>query len=158
MKEFFIGLLLGIVLTLATVWYFAVGRSQPGIRQAQNKAAAKVQQTVETVDAKLTAWHLTTPEIKTELARTGKVMRRSALDWGERAAHVASDAAVTARIKAKLAADGSLSALSISVNTTDGRVTLAGAVTDHAHISKAMSLALETEGVRDVTSTLQVRK
>ena len=158
MKEFFIGLFLWIVLTLATVWYFAVGRNQPQVRHAQDVAAAKVTETIEAVDAKLTAWHLTTPEIKADLARTGKVVRRSAQEWGAQAAHVASDAAITAKIKAKFAADKQLSALSIAVNTTDGHVTLAGAVASHDLIARAMAHALETDGVRDVTSNLLVRK
>lgn len=158
MKDFFIGLVLGVILTLATVWYFAVGRKQPQVRHAQDVAAATVQHTVEAVDAKLTAWHLTTPEIKADLARTGKVMRRSAQDWGAQAAHTAGDATITAKIKAKLAADKSLSVLSIAVNTTDGHVTLAGTVASHDLIAKVMAHALETDGVRDVTSNLQVQK
>ena len=54
-------------------------------------------------------------------------------------------------------ADKDLSALSISVNTTSGIVTLSGTVSSPEHISKAMLLAMETEGVREVVSTLQVR-
>jgi osmotically-inducible protein OsmY len=158
MKDFFIGLLLGIILTLATVWYFAIGRKQPQIRHAQDVAAATVQQTVEAVDAKLTAWHLTTPEIKADLARTGKVVRRSACDFGTAAANTASDATITAKIKAKFVAERSLSAWNIVVNTTDGHVTLAGTIPEHSLIAKAMAIALETDGVRGVTSNLQVRK
>ena len=50
-----------------------------------------------------------------------------------------------------------LSALSISVNTTAGVVTLSGFVNSTEDISKAMLLALETDGVREVISTLQVK-
>jgi osmotically-inducible protein OsmY len=158
MKEFFIGLFLGVILTLATVWYFAIGRKQPQIRHAQDVAAATVQHTVETVDAKLTAWHLTTPEIKAELASTGKVIRRSAREFGAAAANTATDATITAKIKAKFIAERSLSGWNIVVNTTDGHVTLAGTIPEHSLIAKAMAIALETDGVRDVTSNLQVRK
>jgi len=156
MKEFFIGLTLGIVLTLATVWYFAVGRNQPDVRRAQDKAASVVQQTAETIDAKLTAWHLTTPEIKAELARTGKIVRRSASEFGAAAADAAKDSTITAKIKAKYLADKHLSALSIAVNTTHGRVTLAGTVPSYELVARAVAVALETDGVRDVTSNLQV--
>lgn len=158
MKEFFIGFILGIALTLATVWYFAIGRNQPDIRRAQEVAATTVQQAVGLVDAKLSAWHLTTPEIKAELAATGKVIRRSAREFGLAAASTATDAAITAKIKAKYLAERQLSAWNISVNTTDGHVTLAGSVPSHDLIAKAMALALETEGVRDVTSNLQVKR
>ena len=67
------------------------------------------------------------------------------------------DATITAKIKTKYAIDRDLSAFGISVNTTDGRVTLAGHVTSHQQIGKAMLIALETDGVREVSSTLQVK-
>jgi osmotically-inducible protein OsmY len=47
--------------------------------------------------------------------------------------------------------------LSISVDTTDGLVTLSGTARSHDEVAKAVRLALETEGVRKVVSTLQVR-
>jgi len=67
------------------------------------------------------------------------------------------DAAITAKIKARYAIDHDLSVFGISVNTTDGRVTLAGNVTSHQQIGKAMLIAMETDGVREVNSTLQVK-
>ena len=72
-------------------------------------------------------------------------------------ADATADARVTTSIKGKLVADPRLSALSISVNTTDGVVTLSGAVSTREEISKAMLLAMEVEGVKEVISTLQVR-
>ncbi|MGQ9695827.1 MAG: BON domain-containing protein [Thermodesulfobacteriota bacterium] len=56
-----------------------------------------------------------------------------------------------------LAADPDLSALSISVSTAAGRVTLSGTVGSPELIGKAVALALETEGVREVVSTLKVK-
>ena len=50
-----------------------------------------------------------------------------------------------------------LSALNISVNTTEGVVTMSGTVQAPEDISKAMLLAMETDGVREVISTLQVK-
>jgi hyperosmotically inducible protein len=72
-------------------------------------------------------------------------------------ASASSDTAITAKIKAKYAIERDLSVFGISVNTTDGRVTLAGNVTSHQQIGKAMLIALETDGVREVNSTLQVK-
>ena len=60
-------------------------------------------------------------------------------------------------IKAKLVASHDLSALNISVNTTAGVVTLSGTVTSHENIAKAMLLAMETDGVKEVISALQVK-
>jgi osmotically-inducible protein OsmY len=83
-------------------------------------------------------------------------VRRKARDIGEAAADAAVDARATAAIKTKLAADPDLSALRISVSTTAGRVTLSGMVSSYEFIGKAMAMALDTEGVREVISTLQV--
>lgn len=158
MKEFFIGLIVGAVLALATAWYFAVGRNRPDVRHAQDITAAKIQQTAQAVDAKLTAWHLTNDDIKQELAQTGKVVRRSAREWGAAAADAASDTRITAAIKTKLVADKELSAWTMNVNTTDGHVTLSGTVPAHRLIGRAIMLAMETPSVRQVSSTLQVKK
>jgi hyperosmotically inducible protein len=147
MKDFFIGLLVGTFLTAATGWYFMVARHNP-----------HVQHTWDVIDAKLTAWHLRGEDIAEEMSRTGKVLRRQAREFGAAAVDASSDTAITAKIKTKLAVDPTLSAVSISVNTTDGRVTLAGNVSSHDQIGRAMLVALETDGVREVNSTLQVKK
>ena len=76
---------------------------------------------------------------------------------GAATASASADAAITAKIKAKYVFEPNLSALSISVNTTDGRVTLAGNVASHEQIGRAIFIALETRGVQEVNSTLQVK-
>ena len=146
MKDFFIGLIVGVFLTAGTCWYFVVARKDPRVVHAW-----------DALDAKLTVWHLRGDDIKDELSRTGRVLRRQATDFGAAMASASSDAAITGKIKAKYAIDRDLSAFSISVNTTDGRVTLAGTVTSHQQIGRAMLVALETDGVREVNSTLQVK-
>ena len=91
------------------------------------------------------------------MARTGKIVRREANEAGHAIADATADARTTASIKGKLLASRDLSALNISVNTTAGVVTLSGFVSDPEHISKAILLAMETDGVREVVSTLQVK-
>jgi hypothetical protein len=76
-------------------------------------------------------------DIKEELARSGQVVRRKAQETGRAIADATSDARITAAIKGKLLAHPELSAFSISVNTTDGVVTLAGAG-DRGRFSQAM--------------------
>jgi osmotically-inducible protein OsmY len=147
MKKFFIGFLIGVFLTAGVGWYFVIGPSDPRVAHAW-----------DVVDAKLTAWHLRGDDIRDELGHTGKVLRRQATDFGEAVASSSSDTAITAKIKAKYAIERDLSVFGISVNTTDGRVTLAGNVTSHAQIGRAMLIALETDGVREVNSTLQVKR
>ena len=146
MKDFFIGLLVGAFLTAGTGWYFVVGRSDPRVAHAW-----------DVVDPKLAAWHLRGDDISDELGHTGKVLRRQATEFGAAMASASSDAAITTKIKAKYAIERDLSVFGISVNTTDGRVTLAGNVTSHQQIGKAMLIALETDGVREVNSTLQMK-
>jgi len=147
MKDFFIGLLVGVFLTIGTGWYFVVARHDPRVNHAW-----------DVLDAKMTAWHLHSGDIRDELDQTGKVLRREAVEFGATMTSAAADAAITGKIKAKYAIDRDLSVFGISVNTTDGRVTLAGNVSSHQQIGKAMLIALETDGVREVNSTLQVKK
>jgi osmotically-inducible protein OsmY len=106
----------------------------------------------------LTAWHLGSDDVRDELGRTGKVLRHQVRDFGATMASASSDATITAKIKAKYMTERDLSAFGISVNTTDGRVTLAGDVASHAQIGEATLIALETDGVREVNSTLQVKR
>jgi hypothetical protein len=146
MKDFFIGLLVGVFLTAGTGWYFVVARHDPRVEHAW-----------DVLDARLTAWHLGGDDVRDELGRTGKVLRRQARDFGTAMASASTDATITAKIKARYVMEHDLSAFGISVNTTDGRVTLAGNVSSHAQIGKAMLIALETDGVREVNSTLQVK-
>jgi len=157
MKEFFVGLIVGAMLTAATVWYFVTVRHLPTVRHAQDTTASTLRQTVDTVEAKLVAWHLTGPDIEEELAKTGKVVRRQMREFGASVADVTSDTRITTQIKGKLTLNKELSAKSIAVSTTDGRVTLSGNVANAKLIGKAMALALETDGVREVSSTLKVK-
>ena len=149
---------MGVFLAAFTGWYFYVARKSERVRHAQDATAAALQRTADAIEAKLVAWHLTSDDIKEELTKTGKVVRRQMRDFGAAVADASADAAITTKIKAKFALDRDLSALSISVNTTAGHVTLAGTVPSHKLIGKAVMLALETDGVCEVSSTLRVRR
>lgn len=158
MKNFFIGLILGVILTSFTGWYFFVGRKNRGIRSAQDSTASALQDVGDLIQAKLQAWHLTGDDIQKELTRTGKVVRHQVSDFGAAMANAASDARITGQVKTKFALDRDLSPWKISVSTTRGRVTLSGTVANHALIGRAIMLALDTDGVREVISSLQVQK
>lgn len=69
---------------------------------------------------------------------------------------LASDAAITARIKTKLSADPEINPLRIDVDTVNGAVTLTGTVTSEAAKQEAEDLARATEGVVSVENLLQV--
>jgi len=156
MKEFFLGFLLGIFLTAATGGYFVIHKNKK-VRRVQDATASAIQRAADAIEAKLTAWHLTGDDIEKELTDTGKVVRHQMSDFGAAVADAASDAKITGKIKGKYALDKEISALGISVSTTDGRVTLSGNVTSSKLIGKAIMLALETDGVREVSSTLKVK-
>jgi gas vesicle protein len=158
MKNFFVGLILGAVLTAFTGWYFVIGRKNNHVRSAQDSTASALQHAGDVIETKLQAWHLTGDDIQKELTRTGKVVRHQVSDFGAAMADAASDARVTGQVKTKFALDRDLSPWKISVSTTAGRVTLSGTVANHALIGRAIMLALDTDGVREVTSSLQVQK
>lgn len=66
------------------------------------------------------------------------------------------DAAITLRVKAKIAASSQLNPFNIQVNTVDGVVSLTGRVHSAAEKAEAERLARETEGVRSVRNHLEV--
>jgi hypothetical protein len=146
----FLALVLGVALGGAAVWFYSIYRDDPRMRSAEQKVGNAAQDTLRVL-------HLRSEDIKDELARTGRVVRREAHEAGQAIADATADARVTTAIKAKLLASRDLSALNISVNTTAGVVTLSGFVTSSEHIGKAILLAMETDGVREVVSTLQVK-
>jgi hypothetical protein len=155
-KEFFIGLLTGVFLC-GLVGGYITFRKKPAVIQAQDATAAAIRRAVDATDAKLQAWHLTSADIEAELNKTGRIVRRQMRDLGTDIADAAADGKITATIKAKFALDKDLSALGIGVSTTDGRVTLSGNVSSSKLIGRATMLALETDGVREVSSTLKVK-
>ena len=69
----------------------------------------------------------------------------------------ASDAAMTAKIKSKMALDDSVDALDIDVDTTNGVVTLSGAADSEISRNRAVQLARETDGVRSVVDLLNIK-
>ena len=67
-----------------------------------------------------------------------------------------SDGALTAKIKAKMALDDSVKALDLNVDTVDGVVTVTGSVRSRAERERALALARETDGVRNVVDRLTI--
>ena len=66
------------------------------------------------------------------------------------------DAAITAAVKSKLAADGDINPFNIDVDTNEGVVTLQGRVEKEEARTKAEQLARETDGVRRVINLVKV--
>lgn len=154
-----LALIVGIAVGAAGVWYFTNtsthAKPQAADTGARLENAAK--NAGQSIQEKLRVLDLRPNEIKDELARTGQVVRRKAREVGKAVADATADARITGAIKAKLLTNRDLSALSISVNTTGGIVTLSGTAPTAEAISEAMLLAMETDGVQEVISTLQVK-
>jgi hyperosmotically inducible periplasmic protein len=166
MRGFFNGLVLGIILGAVGFWFVqkkaaehpeAQQRYEDAAAQFRTNATAAAENTSDALRAKLDTLDLHGDQIKDELAKTGEVIRRKAHDIGDAAADAASDARAVTEIKAKYVADPTLSAWKISVSCDKGHVALSGTVSSPDDIGKAVALALDADGVRDVTSTLQVK-
>ncbi|MHC1768487.1 MAG: BON domain-containing protein [Verrucomicrobiia bacterium] len=156
MKTLFVLIVL-IGLALGGYWYLSKESDKSHLQRAEEKALKSAQDLKEAVQDKLKDLKLSGPEVKEELQKSGQVVRKKAEQVGAVIADAAADAQITAAIKAKLVKERNLSALRISVNTTDGVVTLSGSVDSAEEISQAMKIALETDGVREAISTLQVK-
>ena len=76
---------------------------------------------------------------------------------GSRTASNMSDAAITAKVKAGLAAEKDTSALAVKVETEKGVVMLSGFVDSKAEAERAEKVAKGIEGVTRVKSTLKVK-
>lgn len=107
----------------------------------------------EDISEKLRQWHLTREDITNDLAKTGQVVRSKAAVVGDRI----GDARIAAVIKSKYVLDRDLSARDIRVSVKDGEVTLSGTVTATELIGRAVALALDTDGVRNVAANLVVQ-
>jgi hyperosmotically inducible periplasmic protein len=69
---------------------------------------------------------------------------------------VTDDATITTRVKTVLLNDAQVAATKIDVSTAGGIVTLSGTVNSKADETRAIELARQVTGVREVKSTLVV--
>jgi len=75
---------------------------------------------------------------------------------GKTVGETIDDATITARVKTALLNDPQVGGLKIDVDTTKGIVTMSGIVKSPAEADRAVQLARQQTGVKDVKSTLQV--
>ena len=155
--KFILTLLVGIALGIAAVWYFNHNKNNSQFQTAGQEIKSTAQNAGDALADKFRSWNLDREHITNELARTGRVIRDKANAAGQALKDATADGRVTAAIKAKYVRDSDLSAWDIHVSTTDGVVTLSGTVSSPELVGKAMGLALDTDGARQVISTLQVK-
>ena len=154
MKRMLFCFLLGLGAGAGGHWYLQQDAGKAQLAQARSQVVTNAQRMASTFRDTITDWSV--DGIREEMARSSMVVREKAKAAGQSIAGAAANARVTAAIKTKLVAEPGLPAFNVNVDTTDGLVTLSGKVGSHEQIARAVKLALETEGVHKVVSTLQV--
>jgi len=154
----FIAVLVGLLIGGGVVYYYHTSHGQSLARRTERQIESAANSARDTIQDQWKKFHLSPDEIKDELAKSGTIVRTKAKAAGNAIADATADARITGAIKAKLLTSREVSALSISVNTTDGVVTLSGPVNSPEDISRVMVLVMEVDGVREVVSTLQVKR
>jgi hyperosmotically inducible protein len=76
----------------------------------------------------------------------------------DKARRALTDGSLTAKIKAKMALDDNVKALSVNVDTHGTTVTVSGVVDSPAQRERVLQLARETDGVKQVVDRLTVRR
>lgn len=130
-------------------------------KEVATEAAAKTKETAvevkDAVAAKIVEWKLTPADLKADLEKGGGIVRNKTLAAGEVIGEVADNARIVTVINAKLVGDPLLSYWKIDVDADKGTVTLKGTVSTPEAVGRAMALALDTNGVSQVTSFLTIK-
>lgn len=88
--------------------------------------------------------------------RTGSTVKDATVAAGQSVGETTSDATITSAVKMKFAADKTVDAFDINVDTDDGNVTLTGKVRAKTEADQAVALARSVEGVKTVTPRLTI--
>ena len=138
----------------------ATDTTSPTLSERADGAVEKTKEvatdTKDAISAKLTEWNLTPSDIKTDLEKTGRVVRDKTLAAGETVGGALDNARLVTVINGKFVADSDLSARKINVDADNGVVTLTGTADSTELIGRAVALALHTDGVSQVISLLTV--
>lgn len=146
--------LLGLGTGAGGYWYLQQDAGKARLEQVRYQVVSNAEMVASTIKDKVS--NLSVEDIKDEMSRSSMVVREKAKGAGQSIADAATNARITAAIKGKLVAESGIPSFSINVDTTGGLVTLSGNVESHGQVAKAVKLALETDGVHKVVSTLQV--
>ena len=111
--------------------------------------------TTETAGQKLDSVLASTEKKSEQLSADVKV---NAAEAKKDTSEALSDAAITTRVNAQLAADPALSAIKIDVDTSNGRVRLTGTAPDDQARDRATTMASAVSGVVTVDNQLKIDK
>jgi len=134
-----------LLVAIATVTTLAAcNRADDGrtVGQKMDSAVAKVEQKAD--------------EAKSDIRVAGQDAKQASAEAMDAVSSKARDAGITTSINAELAKDAQLSALSINVDTVDGKVALRGTAPDAASRERATTLANRVDGVKSVDNQLTV--
>lgn len=95
--------------------------------------------------------------VKDATVAAGQEVGDKTEDVAEKVGEKTTDATITAAVKMKFAADKTVDAFKINVDTTDNLVTLTGTVNTKVEADKAVALAKSVEGVKGVTPRLTIK-
>jgi len=129
-------------------------KARDAAHDAANRTREVASNVGDSLNDKIRDWHLTREDIKADLAKTGEVVRHNAARVGEKI----SDTRIASVVRAKFVLDRDLSVHDLSVDCTEGNVTLTGTVANEALIGRAVAAALDTEGVQHVTARIKVAR
>jgi hyperosmotically inducible periplasmic protein len=104
--------------------------------------------------------HQAGEELSKDAHNLGQAIRKGAHDVDQKVGPAAreslADAALTARVKARLIAATDLNGIRIHVSSRDGQVTLSGTVSSEENRLEAEKIARHTDGVVEVDNHLEV--
>jgi hyperosmotically inducible protein len=123
----------------------AIAQSVPGVVRVDSKV--EIDRTITNKDIEETVEH------NEEAVKEEREKNEPKRSLGT----VIDDATITAGVKLKFAKDDLVRAYKIDVDTKDGMVTLTGTVKSEAEAKRAIALAESEEGVKRVSSVLQVK-
>jgi hyperosmotically inducible periplasmic protein len=137
-----------------------VARGVDGVSSVDNRLGVGAPATTAVVTGSASAVDNAGRAIDRGTDSAGRAIDRAADSAGraaDRAGDALGDAALTAKVKAALLADPDVKGLAIDVDTSNGAVTLSGALDQRALTQRAESIAKGVEGVKSVNNQLRVK-
>jgi osmotically-inducible protein OsmY len=156
--RFLLSIIILLLLGAGIFWYMQERERNPDIQRFEERVSSDMERATTNIRENFS---LDSGSIREELANTGQVIREKTRELTSDRTSPSNgpttpDAQIRETVEQKIGRDPQLSQATISVGSSAGVVTLSGTVSSFEQIGNAMALALETEGVREVVSKLQV--
>lgn len=162
MKTFFLALILGIFIGATITTYFnspesfddlltsiSGGSSSSDESTSKDEIVDKAKESAEKIAEKI-------KEGTQNILENTKEERAELVEKGKDLVDSAKDATIKAKIAAKLKEDSSIDASRIEIEVENGSVVLSGEISSRAEERKARDIALDTQSVKDVKSSLTI--